>query len=300
MSELALFATGGSTLPAHLRGLELDATTKALMGSGDSGKKLSIKGGVFRMVVDGEEVARHEDRAMNIVIIKSAANVSRAYYSSTFVEGESIAPDCTSDDDITPDASATKRQAATCASCPQNIKGSGQNDSRACRYNQKLAVALDNDIGGVVYKLTLPGQSIFGSGEGTKMPLQQYAKLLGGHNIPVTAVVTEMRFDTNSATPKLTFRAQRPLTVQEMEVVKKQSVSADALSAVAPANRPVAATKTAIAAPAQPAPAIAAPEPSVTDVEPKKAKPSKLAPAVVPTASSAEDLLNQWVDDDED
>ncbi len=34
MSDLALFSQGGNTLPAHLRNLELDATTKALMGGG--------------------------------------------------------------------------------------------------------------------------------------------------------------------------------------------------------------------------------------------------------------------------
>jgi hypothetical protein len=64
------------------------------------------------------------------------------------------------------------------------------------------------------------------------MPLQQYAKFLGGHGIPVTAVVTEMRFDTASATPKLTFRAVRPLSVEELAESKAQGESADALNAV--------------------------------------------------------------------
>ena len=64
------------------------------------------------------------------------------------------------------------------------------------------------------------------------MPLQQYAKFLGGHGIPVTAVVTEMRFDTSSATPKLTFRAVRPLSVEELAESKAQGDSADALAAV--------------------------------------------------------------------
>ncbi len=56
MSDLALFSQGGNTLPAHLRNLELDATTKALMGGGGTGKRISIRGGVFRMIVGGKEV----------------------------------------------------------------------------------------------------------------------------------------------------------------------------------------------------------------------------------------------------
>ena len=117
-------------------------------------------------------------------------------------------------------------------SCQQNIKGSGQGDSRACRFNQRIAVALENNLAGDVYQLSLPGQSIFGTGDNGKMPLQQYAKFLGGHGIPVTAVVTEMRFDTSSATPKLTFRAVRPLSVDELAESKAQGDSADALAAV--------------------------------------------------------------------
>jgi hypothetical protein len=41
-----------------------------------------------------------------------------------------------------------------------------------------------------------------------------------------------MRFDTSSATPKLTFRAVRPLSVEELAESKAQGDSADALAAV--------------------------------------------------------------------
>lgn len=233
MSELALFSQGGNTLPAHLRNLELDATTKALMGgSGNAGKRISIRGGVFRMIVGGKEVAQNDDRAMNIVVVRSAEKVSRGFYAGAYTEGQNAAPTCWSNDGTTPDKTVKNAQSTNCQSCQQNIKGSGQGDSRACRFNQRIAVALENDLGGDVYQLTLPGQSIFGTGENGKMPLQQYAKFLGGHSIPVTAVVTEMRFDTASATPKLTFRAVRPLSVDELANSKMQGESADALSAV--------------------------------------------------------------------
>jgi len=85
MSEMTLFSKGGNTLPAHLKNLQLDATTKALMGgSGNGGgKRISIRGNVFRMMVDGKEIAQNEDRAMNIIIAAANANVSRNYYAGT-------------------------------------------------------------------------------------------------------------------------------------------------------------------------------------------------------------------------
>lgn len=233
MSEMTLFSKGGNNLPAHLRNLELDATTKALMGGGSGGKRISIRGGVFRMMVDGKEVAQNEDRSMNIVIVAANPNVSRSFYEGTYQEGQSTAPTCWSNDGITPDSRVESPQSEKCATCPQNIKGSGQGDSRACRYSQRLAVVLENDIRGDVYQLTLPAQSIFGAAENGKMPLQAYAKFLGSHGLPVTAVVTEMRFDTASATPRLTFKAVRPLEAEELQKAQEKGKSNEAKTAIA-------------------------------------------------------------------
>jgi hypothetical protein len=92
---------------------------------------------------------------------------------------------------------------------------------------------LENDIRGDIYQLTLPAQSIFGAAENGKMPLQSYAKFLGSHGLPVTAVVTEMRFDTASATPRLTFKAVRPLEADELELTQAKGQSAEAKAAIA-------------------------------------------------------------------
>ena len=234
MSELTLFSKGGNNLPAHLRNLELDETTKALMGgNGASGKRISIRGGVFRMIVDGKEVAQNEDRSMNIVIVASNANVSRSFYAGDYEEGKNVSPDCWSNDGISPDAKVEEPQASKCASCPQNIAGSAkQGGGRACRFSQRVAVMLENDLQGDVYQLTLPAQSIFGAVENGKMPMQAYAKFLGGHGLPVTAVVTEMRFDTSSATPKLTFKAVRPLEENELALCQEKGRSPDAKAAI--------------------------------------------------------------------
>jgi hypothetical protein len=289
MSEMTLFAKGGNTLPAHLRNLELDATTKALMGSGGgSGKRISIKGGVFRMIVDGKEIAQNEDRAMPIVIVAANPHVSRSYYADTYVEGQVLAPSCWSNDGVSPDSKVSEPQSGKCATCAQNIAGSAtQGAGRACRYSQRLAVTLENDLKGDVYQLTLPAQSIFGNVENGKMPLQAYAKFLGSHGLPITAVVTEMRFDTASATPKLTFKALRPLEADEMALAQEKGQSAEAKSAIAstPATLDGAKPK-AVAAPEPVAKAEAAPA--------EEAEPTKRAKKAAPKDVS--EILDDWAE----
>ena len=231
-NELAVLDQG---LPSYLKNAELDATTKALMGGSGGGesKRISIKGGVWRMMVNGKEIAKNEDRSMNVVIVAAAEKVSRTFYMKQYSEGgEVTAPDCWSADGEMPDAKAKNPQAKRCLDCPQNIKGSGQGESRACRYSQRLAVVLANDIRGDLFQLTLPAASIFGAGEAGKWPLQTYAKMIGGKGVPITAVVTEMRFDTSSATPKLTFKPVRVLDPEEHVTAIDQGKSPAALRAI--------------------------------------------------------------------
>lgn len=297
MSEMTLFSKGGNTLPAHLKNLELDATTKALMGgSGNGGgKRISIRGNVFRMMVDGKEIAQNEDRAMNIIIAAANANVSRTFYAGTYQEGQAMAPTCWSNDGVTPDIKAEQPQASKCASCAQNIKGSGQGDSRACRFSQRLAVLLENDIRGDIYQLTLPAQSIFGAAENGKMPLQSYAKFLGSHGLPVTAVVTEMRFDTASATPRLTFKAVRPLNEDELALTQEKGQSAEAKAAIAATAAQMDGVTKAefIRPPAVEAPK-AAPKVQAEAVE-ETAEPTKRAKKAAP--KDVADILDDWAEE---
>ena len=218
-------------LPAYLKNIQRDDITKSMLGSGGI-PRISIKGSVFRKIVGGEEVMRNEDRAMNMVILNSAATEYRTYYSGTFKEGENKAPECWSSDGVSPDEAVENPQSSKCDTCPQNIRGSGQGDSRACRYSRWLAVALENDLEGDILQLILPSQSVFGKGDKGKLPLRQYAKFLDAHGLPITAVVTEMRFDTDSATPKLTFKPIRPLDEEEYNQCRERSQHPDAVEAI--------------------------------------------------------------------
>ena len=221
------------SLPAHLQSLELDDTTKALMGNGGGGsKRISIEGGVWRLLVNGKEIAQKEERSLNVVIVAASSKVARTYYAGVYKKGVSAPPDCWSANGDYPDKSVEAPQSTGCANCPQNIKGSGQGDGRACRFSQRIAVVLDNDVGGDVFQLVLPSTSIFGEGEAGKWPLQMYAKMIGAKGVPITAVVTEMRFDTASSTPKITFKPVRFLESNEIQTAINQGKSTEAIKAI--------------------------------------------------------------------
>jgi hypothetical protein len=234
MSNVSLF--NPSQVPAFARNNELSDTAKALTGGGAGAgiKRISIKGGVFRLVSGGKEIASVDDRHLDVIIVKAAPKVSRVFYMAKYDAENPAGPDCWSNDGEKPDASIDSPQAATCMSCPQNIAGSGNGNSRACRYQQRLAVVLENNPTGDVLQLTLPATSIFGKEEGDKRPLQAFARYLAVQSPPINPeqIVTRMRFDTKAEAPKLFFQPMRWLTDDEYAIVQRQSTTADAQRAV--------------------------------------------------------------------
>jgi len=167
---------------------------RALAGGavGNRTKSISIKGGVFRLNEGGKEIAAIEERYLDVVIVNAAPDVSRVFYAKAY-DGEVSAPDCWSQDGKTPSPEASNPQHNKCDGCEQNIAGSGQNNSRACRYQQHIAVVLANDMEGAVLKLTVPAKSVFGKEEGDNRALQAYARHLGAQNIDPSEVITRMK-----------------------------------------------------------------------------------------------------------
>jgi hypothetical protein len=220
MSELTLF----DNMPAEYKDLlaQLDPDKNASGGGTGGVNRLSIRGGVFRKVVNGQEVGELDGRSINIVIVKTSP-VSRMFYEGQYVAGQASAPACWSGDSNSgkpsDDVPSETRQGDTCFDCPQNIKGSGQGDSRACRYQQRVAVMLADVEGRLrsnsVYQLSLPATSIFGDDK-KKMGLQTYARLIEAQGAPLAAIMTELKFDTDSSTPKLLFKPMRMLEQDEL------------------------------------------------------------------------------------
>jgi len=294
MSELAVF--NPSRLPAFAKSAELSDLAKSLAGGGGSStKRISTKGGVFRLVAGGKEVAAIDDRHLDVVIVRAAPKISRTFYAGTYEEGATTAPKCWSADGEKPDASIDSPQCSDCASCPQNAKGSGQGDSRACRFSQRIAVVLANDMGGDVMQLTLAATSIFGKEDGDKRPLQAYARYLAAQNINPETLVTRMRFDTKAAVPKLFFQPVRWLEDTEYEGIKLKGDSDEAKQAVI--------TSFAKQTPKN-APQLAAPKAQASADEgfdePEKRKVAA-KPSAVPEANTKEklaSLVDNWDTDD--
>ena len=297
MNQVAVF-NPSAMRPSFATKGELSAVTKALAGGGNQGKRISIKGGVFRLMADGKEVVAIDERFLDVVVINAAAKVARTFYAGAYDEANVAPPNCWSADGEKPDASVKDKPAPTCASCPNNQKGSGQGDSRACRFNQRMAVVLANDIEGDVMQLTIPATSIFGKGEGENRPLQEYARFHAAQGNDISMMVTRMRFDTAAATPKLFFKAMRWLEADEYTTTSEKGSSMEAIQAITMTvsqqdKVPAASAPAPLPAPkakAKPVPAPADDEEPPAPAPKAKAKPAPAdddeAPAPTPKAKA--------------
>jgi hypothetical protein len=298
MSNVALFNPG--QVPAFARKAELSDMAKSLAGGGGGGFRVSIKGGVFRLVNNGKEITAIEDRHLDVVLVKAAPKVARVFYAKAYDSENMSGPDCWSPDGDKPSDESTSKQASRCSECPKNIAGSGQGNSRACRYQQRLAVVLESDMDGTVMQLALPATSIFGKADGDNRPLQEYARWLVAQNINPETVVTRMRFDTKSESPKLFFKAQRWLTDPEYDSILEQAASDAALKAV---TMTVAKMDNVVSKPLelagkpptrpQPPPAPAAEETAPPPPPPKPPKKTKPAPAPAAEEEPEEPVVRQ-------
>ena len=222
MSDLDLFK-GNSLVNSDLFKSLLE-TNDNLAGGGGSMRRISFKGSRFRELVGGEQVNVNSSGSINVVVL-DAAKVSRTYYAGVYDPENPAPPACWSNDTQAPapDVPAETRQASRCADCPMNVRGSGQGETRACRFSQRIAVALEGQYD-KVYQVQLSATSVFGEAKNGNMPMQAYARYLKAHNAPIQAVVTTMHFDENSDVPKLFFKAARPLDDSELkEVVELRS-----------------------------------------------------------------------------
>jgi len=284
LSNIALFS--GSNVPAFAKKGELSDIAKSLAGgAGGGGKRISIKGGVFRLLVGGKEVAAIDERYLDVVIVNAAPKIGRTFYAKAY-DGEAVsAPDCWSADGETPSPDAANKQSDRCATCPQNVKGSGMGESRACRFSQRLAVVLANDIEGDVMQLQLPATSIFGKEEGDKRPLQAYARYVVANQASPEMMVTRMQFDTKAEAPKLFFKPVRWLDESEYEVAVKQGQTEDAKRAI---TMTVAKTDN-----------VAAPAPlAMEGSKPKATKKAKAEPAPEAEDESVEPTVRKGKSDE--
>ena len=230
-TDLSAFK-GNSMISSDLfkRMMEVNKTLSG--GTGGTSRRISIKGGRFREMVNSEQVRVNSSGSMNIVVL-SASKISRTYFEGAYDPENTSGPTCWAPDSEKPaaDVPAENVKSKTCSACPMNIKGSGQGESRACRFSVRLAIAIEG-MYDKVYQMQLPATSLFGESSNGNMGMQAYSRFLDANEMPIIGLVTQMYFDENSETPKLYFKPHRPLTDDELRAALDLAEHADVKKAI--------------------------------------------------------------------
>lgn len=229
-TEVSIFS---NDLPAEQRATtELSELAKSLLGSRNLyvNRRIVVKKGTFRKLVNGEEVGGKLEGPLNVIIVNALPGISRQYYANDYdPEAEATLPDCYSNLGDKPEPNATNIQNATCNGCPQNIEGP---KGRACKFQRRIAVILEGDTSGDIYQMNLGSKSIFGKGEGRLYPFEAYFNFLSSNNESIDRVVTSISIDDDVDYAKVFFSAARHLTASEAELAAQAGSSRDAKNVI--------------------------------------------------------------------
>jgi hypothetical protein len=295
MSNIALL---NQDLPDFLQTAGVSELTKQLAGK-TGAKRIVPKNGIFRKMVGGEEMGKVKGN-LDVVIVNASPKVGRIFYAKAWTpDADPSAPDCFSNDGIAPDAGASAPQASRCDTCAQNIKGSGQGTSKACRYSRRIAVNLVEDFGtsleGEVYQLNLASKSLFGEGVGDNShTFENYTKYLANNGKSLDYVVTTLSFNENNDNQSVLFTPARFINKQEYAVTSEAAKKPETqkLVIMTPYQADMAGKQQALAAPA------AAPKAEEAVAEPTKRESTK-AEKPTPTAKKGlDDVVKAWSDEE--
>jgi len=247
--------------------------------SGPTYPQIKLKGTRFRMI-DGEIDELLKVVELRVAILRAKEHPERSYYVKPYVEGEEQAPDCKSENGITPDADCVYPQNTSCAGCRHNAWGTGTkadgtpSGGKACK-ERKLIVVAPVDKDGIVFEkafgMSIPPTSL--------TPYGKYVDQLKMHGVKIPAfVITTIGFaDANH--PILTFAYSATLKVSEQAKVIKLMTAPETVGIITVGSTSLPAPVVA-APPALPAPVVA-PEPVVVvptppaDPPKKKGRPAK-------------------------
>ena len=201
---------------------DMNAAARAGVAAGFA--VLGYKGRNWRLKHAGNEELLKDARGvptatLEVVIVGVSPAISKIWYEKKYSEGDDAAPDCWSVNGVTPDATAPKLQASTCAACPRNVWGSRVTDAgkkaKECQDSRRLAVVPADDIENADYGgpilLRVPPMSLAN--------LSAYAVEIGRFGAQPFMVRTELGFDYDVAYPHLTFKALGFLTDDEARQV---------------------------------------------------------------------------------
>jgi len=259
--------------------------------------------GFFRKIINGEQVGEPIRDEFEAIIVNMLPKVSRIYYKDKFDPNkEATLPNCWSNQGDKPEAGALDKQHSNCADCPMNIKGSGDNGGKACRYQRRIAIMLAGDMSGDLYQFNIPAKSLFGKGSGNEHPFESYIKYLLSNREGPDTVITRISYDLDADSMELLFTPVRSLTDEEYDLVSSVQT--------APEAKMYTQITVAQADGVTKAPKIEAPKPKVTRSEepeeveleeveePVKRAKKKEEPTVDSDSDSLASVIDAWSKDD--
>lgn len=221
MSNLTIFKQAGAVSTSAKR--ELSDLAKSLASTNNTRRIATNTNGTFKRIVNGEQIGKAIRGEFNAIIVDALPKVSRTFYAGKYdPDAKPTLPDCWSNLGDKPEQSAGNPQASNCASCPQNVVGSGENGKgRACRFQRRIALLIEGDDSGDVYQFNVPAKSLFGKGSGNVHPFESYVKFLIANGESPDTVVTNIAYNLDAETMELQFTPMRGVTDGEYELVKE-------------------------------------------------------------------------------
>ena len=260
--------------------------------------------GFFRKIINGEQVGEPIRDEFEAIIVNMLPKVSRIYYKDKFdPTKEATLPNCWSNQGDKPEAGAIDPQHSNCADCPMNVKGSGDNGGKACRYQRRIAILLAGDTSGDLYQFNIPAKSLFGKGSGNEHPFESYIKYLFSNREAPDTVITNISYDLDADSMELLFSPVRSLTDEEYDLVSSvQTAPESQMYTQITVAQTDGVTKT---------PKIEAPKPKVTRSEepeevelveeveePVKRTKKKEDPTPTEDSDSLASVIDAWSNDD--
>lgn len=248
--------------------------------------------GTFRRIVNGEHIGDAVRGDIEVIVLNALSRPSRIFYKEAYdPKKEATLPNCWSNEGDKPEDGVSDKQNDLCISCAQNIKGSGDNGGRACRYQRRVAVLLAGDDSGDIYQLNIPAKSLFEKSSGKTHAFEHYTRFITANNEALDNVVTKVSFEANSSTMKLVFSAERIITDEEYELVKTARTKPEFALYT---RLTVAQTDKVTALPAEET-KVEAEEPEAEAVpEPTKRKKQKAAAPAAPKKQKIVSELDDW------
>jgi hypothetical protein len=216
--EVSIFASSNNVVVSGER--KLSKLAQTLASSSMTRRIQTNTNGTFKRLVNGEQVGNAVRGELEVIIVGALPQVSRVYYADKYDPNkEATMPNCWSNLGDSPEKNASDPQHANCAGCPKNIKGSGENGGKACRYQRRISVLLANDPSGEVYQFNIPAKSLFGKGSGNVHPFESYIKFLIANGESPDNVVTKISYDDNADSMELLFSPVRNTSDAEYQLV---------------------------------------------------------------------------------